>query len=329
MIRRSLVATVAFWILAIAAVPLASAQDWVMVVYLPTTPNESASRVAGSVTALASYLGERAKVRIEVKAFRRAEDVAAYLASPGAEPALVLTEQAMLLDLPSDLNVVPSYRFVRNGRETRRKLVVVRRDGPATLAELRGKSLAVAGGQGRGSAAFLARSVFGGELDPARWFSRIVYEPDDFSATTTVLFGRADAAVVSEDNPLLVSHLGKDLKEIYTSRPVSLPVLAIRTGLPDAERVAIEQALSGLSRAPEGQAIHAGLSIERLQRIPDGNGPMERAGLLRLPAASARTMEIATPALTVELPKLPPLSPDQLPFFLVVDVLDVPIPIKK
>ena len=327
MTARRLVVLLTVWLAALA-VP-ASAQDWTMVVYLPSTPNESASRVAGSVTSLAAYLSERAGVRIEVKAFRRAEDVAAYLASPGAEPAIVVSEQALLLDLPSDLNVVPSHRFVRQGREARRKLLVVRNDGPATLSALRGKSLAVALGSGRGSAAYLARAVFGGEIDPPRWFSRIAHEPDDFSAVTTVLFGRADAALVSEDNPLLATHLGKDLKEVYASRPLSLPVVAVRASLPDAQRSAIAQALADLSRAPDAQAILAGLGIERMQRIPDGNGPMERAGLLRLPAASPRTMEIATPTLSVDVPKLPPLPPDHLPFFLVVDVLDVPIPVKK
>jgi ABC-type phosphate/phosphonate transport system substrate-binding protein len=321
--RRLIAALVVTWVA--LAVPFASAQDKTMVVYLPSTPNESATRVAGSVTALASYLSERAGVRIEVKAFRRAEDATAYLATSAGETALVLADQSLLLDLPQGFDVQPAYRFVRGGRDTRRKLVVVRSDGPATLAALRGKSIAVAAGTGRGSAAYLARTIFGGELDPARWFSRIAYEPDDFSATTTVLFGRADAAIVSEDNPLLAAHLGKDLKEIYASRPVTLPILAISEALPAAQRSAIDQALAGLARAPEAQAVNAGLGIERLQRIPDG----ERAGFLRVPAGAARTMEIAAPPLAVDVPKLPPLSPDQLPFFLVVDVLDVPIPVKK
>ena len=70
------------------------------------------------------------------------------------------------------------------------------------------------------------------------------------------------------------------------SRPVSLPVVAIRSSLPEAQRTAIEQALASLSRSSDSQSILAGLAIDRLQRMPMATPRSTRAGLLR-PATGA------------------------------------------
>jgi ABC-type phosphate/phosphonate transport system substrate-binding protein len=295
-----------------------------MVVFLPSTPTESASRAAAGITQLAAFLSERSGLRIEAKAFRRAEDATAYLAGAPAEAALVIADQAFLLDLPQGFDVVPSFRFSRGGRDTSRRIVVVRNNDRATsLAGLRGRALATSIGAGRGSSAWMSRMVFGGEIDPPRWFSRIVREPDDFTAATNVMFGRVDAALVSDDNPLVAANLGKELREVYASRAVSLPVIAIRSTLTDAQRTAIEQALASVQRAGDSQAILSGLAIDRLQRIPEG----ERAGLLRLPSAPMRALEVALPSVTIDAPRLAPLAPDQLPYVLGVKLLDLPIPL--
>ena len=316
-------------LLLVALIPATTvAQDRTMVVYLPSAPTESATRVAAAITQLAAHVSERTGTRIEPKAFRRAEDAAAYVASSPAEAVMIISDQAFLLDLPQGFDVVPSFRFVRAGRETGRRIVVVRNNDRATsLAGLRGRAIATAMGSGRGSSGYLARVIFAGEIDPQRWFSRIVHEPDDFTAATNVMFGRVDAALVSDDNPLVIANLGKALREVYASRPVSLPVVAIRSSLPEAQRTAIEQALASLQRAADSQSILAGLAIERLQRIPDGNNTLERAGLLRLPTAATRGLEIAMPTVTIDSPRLPPLAPDQVPYFLGVNLLDLPIPL--
>jgi hypothetical protein len=54
---------------------------------------------------------------------------------------------------------------------------------------------------------------------------------------------------------------------------------------------------------------------------------MERAGLLRLPSGATRALEIAMPAVTIDIPRLTPLPPDQIPYFLGVELLDLPIPL--
>jgi ABC-type phosphate/phosphonate transport system substrate-binding protein len=316
-------------LLALSVSTSISAQTRTMVVYLPSTPTESASRVAAGVTQLAVYLSDRTGMRVEVKAFRRAEDATAYLTASPGEPALIITDQAFLLDLPQGFDVVPSFRFVRAGRETGRKVVVVRSNDRATsLAGLRGRALATAAGASGGSTTYISRVVFGGEIDSARWFSRIIHEPDDFTAVTNVMFGRVDAALVSDDNPLLIANLGKTLREVFSSRPVSLPIVAVRSSLSDTQRTALEQALTSLQRpAGDSQAILAGLAIERLQRIPEGSAGLERTGLLRLPSGATRALEIALPPVTIDMPRLAPLAPDQLPYFLGVQLLDLPIPL--
>ena len=151
-------------LLLLVAVANATAQDRTMVVYLPSAPSESATRVAAGIAQLASHLSDRTGMRIEAKAFRRAEDASAYLAASPNEVAIVVSEPSFLMDLPAGFDIVPSFRFVRGGRETGRKIIVVRRNDRATsLAGLRGRALATAIGSGRGASAYLARIVFGGE----------------------------------------------------------------------------------------------------------------------------------------------------------------------
>src|SRR5439155_843454 len=98
----------------------------------------------------------------------------------------------------------------------------------SSLADLKGRSLALALSGGEQATRFLARAVFDGELTPETWFGKLVSETDELTAVADVLYGRADAALVSDDNPLFVSHLGKELKVVYTSPALSLPVVAYR-----------------------------------------------------------------------------------------------------
>jgi hypothetical protein len=302
-----------------------------MLVYLPGAAVDSPVRLASAVTQLAAHVGRRVPgLPLQVEAFRRAEDALEFLQASGSQVVIVVSDPAFLLDLPSGFEVVPVFRFVRANRDTQRKLVVVRADQTAlgSLADLRGRSLAVALGTGPGSAAVLASGVFAGELVPTAWFRRISAEPDDASALANVLFGRTDAAIVSEDHPLLATHLGKELREVYTSPPVSRPVVALRSSLvSEAQRQALEEALDELDRNPENANVLAGLNIDGLRRIPEGPGPLQREGLLRRPAPKVRTPEIAIPGpLRSALDPLPGLKPDQLPFVLGVELVDPPLP---
>lgn len=308
----------------------ADAQTPTMIVHLPGATVESPNRLAGALTELARYLESRvAGLALTVQTFRRGEDAEAFLQTSGRDVVLIVSDPAFLLDLPPGFGVVPGYRFVRAGQETYRKLVVVKADAPfRSLVDLRGRSLSLAQSPGKNAATFLARVVFADELVPSAWFGAINRAPDDFSALADVLFGRTDAALVSEDNPLLAAHLGKDVRQIYTSPPVSRPVIAVRpSGLTDLQRIALDRALGELGGSGPGPKIFADLNLDGVQRIEDGPGPLGRAALVSVPAARQRTLEVARPGAIApnRMSAVPALRPDQIPFVLGIELVDRPL----
>jgi len=308
-----------------AAISSQAAQPAAVVVYLPAAPVESASRLAGAITDLGNYLGRQASgLTLDVRAFRRAEDVAGFLAGSGNEIALLVSDAALVHDLPQSVRILPLYRFMRDGRETVRKIIVARDPAVKSLRDLRGKRLAVAYGSGRGASLFLAQAVFGGEIVPAKWFGALVYENDDLSATASVLFDRADAALVSEGNPLVASHLGKDLHQVFTSAPVSLPLIAVREGaLNESQQSAVRRALAEMAANAEGQKILANLGLDGLRAV----GEADRIALLRPPSSPERALDIALPTMPGVGPgSLAPIRADQLPYVIGLPIIDAPLP---
>jgi ABC-type phosphate/phosphonate transport system substrate-binding protein len=315
----------------LAAAASASAET-TMLVYLPAAPVESASRLGEAVTELGSYLGKKVPgLTVSVRPFRRAEDATAYVQASSGDVALVLSEQAFLLDLPAGFSPVPTSRLVRAGKETHRKIVVVGTGDASvqSIADLKGRSLSLALAGGEGVARFLSRAVFDGAVVPESWFGKVLREADEFTATANVLFGKSDAALVSEDNPLAASHVGKDLRIVYTSPALSLPVLACRAGaLSPPQQAALEAALEALGRRPEEKPILEGLKIDGFARIKEGAGRLERAGLLSLPGEERRSPEVAVGGLRdLVLPPLPPIAGGKLPFQLGLTLPDLPMPV--
>jgi hypothetical protein len=316
--------TVSAALLLSATAPAAVAEKS-LVVCLPASTVESAARLGEAVTDLGAYLDKRVpELKLVVRPFRRSEDAMSYVQAQGRDVVLLLTETPFLLDLPTDFQPLPACRVVRGGKETQRKVVAVGATG-TSLAALQGKSISLALSGGDGSARFLARAVFDGALVPESWFGKLVSETDEFTATANVLFGRSDAALVSEDNPLLLSHLGKELKTVYTSPPVSLPVLSYRGGaLTAAQQAAIETALVALPRAEEGKKILDGLHVEGFARVRDA----DRAGLLTVPSEERRAAEVAILAVRdLVLPALPGPDAAKVPFLLGLTLPDLPMPV--
>jgi hypothetical protein len=61
-----------------------------------------------------------------------------------------------------------------------------------------------------------------------------------------VLYGRTDAALVSESNPLLAEH-ARELRVVHTTSPRPQPVIAFAL-MPAADRAALDDALRALPR---------------------------------------------------------------------------------
>ena len=238
-----------------------------LLVHLPSAPVEAAGDQAEAITALAEYLAARLPARgLEPKIFRRWRDAQAFLGDNSEDVTLMLSDASFALDRSSGL--APAYRFTRDGRSTYRRLLVVRSDRPELekLVDLRGKTLALVETSGTtADAAFLKREVFEDELDPADWFTTVASEVDDFSATASVLYGVTDAALVAEYNPLLADHLGQELRAVFESPELSLPVLSVReAAFEPADRAALDRRGSPVEPSPGGVEQ---VPAQRLQAI--------------------------------------------------------------
>jgi ABC-type phosphate/phosphonate transport system substrate-binding protein len=303
----------------------------VLVAHLPSSAVEAAARQAEAITTLASYLSESVPgVEIRPEIFRRATDAAAFLEREGAHVALMLSEAPFVAAPPPGIEMRPAWRSLREGRSTFRKILVVPSGSTVErLGDLRGATLTVVEAVPGGGAESLGRQVFDGEIDPASWFGSIEAVADDFTALANVLYGRTDAALVAEYNPLLARHLGGELRSVFESPPLSLPVLSLLGApLDEAQRAALGEALAAAATRQEVRSALSTLGWEGFTPLsPEelrGGGSSERqSGLslsLAVPGASAFTagdpppapLEGALPfALAVELPELP-LDPEAL-----------------
>lgn len=295
--KRLLLASVVWFIAASAF-----AQTRTLVVYLPDSPAESAKKLAESVTELAQSVSQRSGVPFELKFFRKAEDCAAYVSSNLREIGLMVAPQEFLEELPAYSGLTSIYQFSRGGKESYRRIVIVRSNDPArTLADLRGRSISIVQP--------FARTAFRGD---ATAFRAVVAAPDDQTAAANVLYGGSDAALVSELNPLAAAHIGKELRVIHTTGNVPMPIVAIRTAaFNEREREAVESSFMA------SQNTLAAIQVTGLSRIigikeepvrpPEEKKQFEVAGVnadaLDLPAPSTESLNVPV-VVAMEVPEI-------------------------
>lgn len=306
-------------------VPAAAAAPVTLLVHLPSEPIESAVKLGEAVTALGRHLSASLPgVEVQVQVFRRRADAEAYLAAHPTEVGMILADAAFLLDLPPGSGFAATHRFVRGGKDTFRRLLVVAaaRSELAALSDLKQRSLTVVEEAGAAEASYLERSVFDGVLTPAAWFGKIDHAADDFTATANVLYGQSDSALVADHNPLVASRLGGELRAVYTSPPLAMPALAVRAGVLDsAQRQALDRALAGAASGSTGEIASAlaGLQLDGFRPVGEGTA----AGG---PGGERKAMEIAGPGgFGLPLSPLPLPKPADLPFALGVELPDIPI----
>lgn len=326
--RRSGAGWLAGTVLATLLAPQAVVAQRTMLVHLPDAPMEESNQLAEAVTALGQLLNEAvAGLDLEVKLFRRWQDAHAYLEDNLASVSVVLCDAPFLLDLPPGASFEPSHRF-RSSGETLRRVVVVKasRQELQDLGDLEGRTLSVVETTGPSLLAFVERGVFQGEVQVGQWFGALTRTEDDFTAVANVLYDQTDAALVSEENPLLASHLGRDLRSVFHSPPLSRPVLALARGaLTPGQRQAWSATLDRIQDQPGGGAILTALKLDGLAPVPAGDAPLERAGLLELPPLPRKAMEVAAPRLAtlrLTLPQLP--GAEELLFSLTLELPEPP-----
>ena len=265
-----------------AAEPIAPQHRNTVVIFLPDTPAESEKKLAEGATAIVNSLATASSLPLKTELFRRAADARAFISANRELVGVVIANREFLT-----AEFTPRYAFTHEGRTTYRRVVVVpARSKAKSLADLHGKTISgidALGDDGVGVTNHVA---------------------DDLTALANALYGRTDAALVSESNPLLADH-GRDLRIVHTTSLQQMPVAAFGP-MPAVERNALDEAFGSLSRA-----ALASLQMGSALRI--GNEP--RAAVKR---------EIQTPSVAaLGLKNEPPIA---LPLRVSVELPRVEIP---
>lgn len=240
-----------------------------VIVFLPDLPTESDKRLAEAVRGMLASM----PVRLQVELFRRADDARSFFAANRERVGMVIANR----ELTDALDVTPRFQLTRGGSRVYRRLVVVPLRSPVrSLDDLRGRTV---------SAVDLLRDAGAGN---------VVRVPDDLTAAANVLFGKTDAAVVAEANPLVAQHAG-ELRAITTLPAAQLPVVAYAP-MTAADRGALDNAL------PRARLL--GYSLARIEAEPR---PLPKVELptvtLRVPEP-LRNVPLRFEAESVQVPEM-------------------------
>jgi tetratricopeptide (TPR) repeat protein len=196
-----------------------------VVVFLPDIPAESEKRLAETMSAYVSQLAATSSVPLHIELFRRADDARSFFAANRSSVGIVIANPEFVSELASDLT--PRFQFAREGRTTYKRVVTV----PASsgVKDLRGRTMSIAEGL----------------RDNSGTGAKLVLATDDDAAVANVLFGKSDAAFVSEANPLLAQNAAK--LRVISSANAPMPVIAFAPLLP-ADREALQAAIRPAAR---------------------------------------------------------------------------------
>jgi tetratricopeptide (TPR) repeat protein len=238
-----------------------------VVVFLPDLPTESDKRLAEAVRGMLASM----PVRLQVELFRRADDARSFFAANRERVGMVIANR----ELAEALDVTPRFQLTRGGARTYRRIVVVPlRSAIRSLDDLRGHTV---------SAVDILRDAGAGT---------VVRVPDDLTAAANVLFGKTDAAVVAEANPLVAQHAG-ELRAIATLPPAQLPVVAFAP-MTAGDRAALDNAL------PRARLL--GHTLTRIEAEIAPPRPAPRVDLPRLPEPP-RNVLLRFEAESVQIPE--------------------------
>jgi len=204
--------------------PTSSQPRYLVVVFLPDTPADTEKKLAEAASAIVSSVAAASSLPLKLELFRRADDARAFIAANRDRVGVVIANPEFITR-----DFAPRYTFTHEGRTTyARKVVVPIRSSAKSLSDLRGKMIS-------------AVDILGD--DGVGVTTRVA---DDLTAVANALYGRTDAALISESNPLLAEH-AHDLRVIHTTAPQPLPVIAF-AAMPSADRTALDEALRSLPR---------------------------------------------------------------------------------
>jgi tetratricopeptide (TPR) repeat protein len=259
--------------------PTAAQPRHMVVIFLPDTPAETEKKLAEAANGIVGTLASSSSLPLTTQLFRRAEDARAFIAANHDRVGVVIANPEFIAR-----DFTPRYTFSREGRATyERKVVVPARSSFKSLADLRGKTISgvdALGDDGVGVTTHVA---------------------DDLTALANALYGRTDAALVSESNPLLAEH-AQELRVVHATAPQPLPVIAFAP-MPVADRTALDEALRSLPRAAFAPLQFTG--VVRINAEPRATARRE----IQTPPASSLGLKLDPPIAVqlravVELPRV-------------------------
>jgi tetratricopeptide (TPR) repeat protein len=265
----------------VAEEPTSPTPRHTVVVFLPDTPAETEKKLAEAATAIVGSLASASSLPLKTELFRRAADARAFIVANRDRIGVVIANPEFISH-----DFAPRFGFSREGHTTYvRKLIVPASSSAKSLSDLRGKT--ISGSEALGD-------------DGVNVTTRVA---DDLTAAANALYGRTDAALVSESNPLLAEH-SRDLRVVHTTAPQPLPVIAFAP-MPAADRTALDDALRALPRPPLA--------------------PLQFSGIVRInePRVAAKREIQTLPASALGLKLDPPIA---LPLRVSVELPRVEIP---
>jgi tetratricopeptide (TPR) repeat protein len=204
--------------------PTSSQPRHTVVIFLPDTPAETEKKLAEAATAIVASVASASSLPLKIELFRRADDARAFIAANHDRIGVIIANPEFI-----GREFAPRFAFSREGHTTYvRKVIVPTRSSAKSLPDLHGKT--ISGSESLGD-------------DGISVTTRVA---DDLTAAANALYGRTDAALVSESNPLLAEH-ARDLRVVHTTAPQPLPVIAFAP-MPAADRTALDEALRALPR---------------------------------------------------------------------------------
>lgn len=181
--------------------------------------------------------------------------------------ALVTHEMYAAQRGPMKMQLIGGMRLA-DGALSRYHVVTKATGGPATLAELAGKTIA---SPHLAEVRFADRVIFGGGLSLGHGGAKAVDVRAPLSALRKVARGEVDAAVVDEPVIRQLSKLpiGAELRVVHSSDELPpLPVVAFPRAS-SADRQAMAKALLGLCSQGDGAALCRSLRLQGVEAVRD------------------------------------------------------------
>jgi len=245
-------------------------------VFLPDAPAENDKKLAEMMTGMLSQLG------LQLEFFRRSDDARSFFSENRNKVGVVIANPEFVSQLGGDL--MTRFQFARNGSTSYRRVVVVANNNPAkSLADLRARTLST------------TDSLPDASIE--KTFANVFRTPDDLAAAANALYGKSDAALISEANPMIA----RGLRVVHTTGALPMPVIAFAP-MPDDDRASLETGLRSLGGRPPLFTSLASIERERarpeVKAIEVATVPVSALGLRR---AGERPQKVPL-RISVEMP---------------------------